>query len=177
MVEKRELSLPLAVAELVSRMTPEEQEIFAVRLSWEQLHALEALKKKHETPVKGQEPDVYVSIDPDSISFESPPDKVAQLIERIAANLAAETVSIRFPEDGNVRELSRPVSELSTVLLEEVESLADEPVVIEMDGSTLYSQGGGCLFLKTNASERTKRAIAETFLQVCGYSYPVQSDR
>lgn len=177
MEEKRGLSLPLAVAELVSRMTREEQEALAVRLSWEQLRTLEALKKRHEASVAGQEPYIYVSIGSDSVSFESPMEKVGQLVECIAAKLAAKAVSIRFPEKGNAPELSRPISELGTLLVEEAESLVDKPIVIEIDGSTLYSQGGGCLLLKTGASGETKRAIAEVFLQICGYPHSVQTDR
>lgn len=177
MVAKRQMSIPLAVAELINRMTSEEQEAFAAQLSWEQLHTLEALKQGQEAQTKAREPYIYVSIGLDSISFESHSDKVAQLVQRIAANLTVETVTVRFLEDENAREFHRPVSELDELLAEETESLADEPVVIEMDGSTLYSQGGGCLFLKTSASGRTKRAIAEAFLQICGYPHQVQSDR
>lgn len=167
----------MAVAELINRMTPEERGELATQLSWEQLHALEELKRKRGTRVKDREPHIYVSISSDSISFESPPDKVAQLIKRIAATLAVETISMQLPENGHTRVLHRAVGELDTLLIEEAESLTEEPIVIEMGNATLYSQGGGCLFLKTDAPGQTKRAIAENFLQVCGYPHPVQSDQ
>lgn len=177
MTEERGLSLPLAVAELVSRMTPDEQEALAGRLSWEQLRTLEAFKLKQEGRIQERDPHVYVSIGPDSVSFELPQERVAQLIQHIAAQLAVTTISIRLPEDGDARELSRSVDELGALLAEKSELLGDEPVVIEMNGSTLYSQGGGCLLLQTRASVKTKQSIVETFLQLCGYAYPIRSDR
>lgn len=177
MVEKRELSLPLAVAELVNRMTPDEQEALAGRLSWKQLRTLEVLKQKQEGRIREQNPPVYVSISLDSVSFEVPQEKVTQLIQHIASQLAVTTVSIRLSEDGDTRELSRSVAELGVLLAEQSELLVDEPLVIEMNGSTLYSQGGGCLLLKTDASVETKQAIAEIFLQLCGYAHSIRSER
>lgn len=181
MVEKQIPPLPTALAELLKRMTPEEQAEFAAQLTWEQIHRLEDLKKQHDARTdvhtNGQEPHIYVSVGPDSISFEAPVEQVIPLIQRIATELETSTVVVRFPDRDSGQVLREPTAELRSVLTEEEESLLRESLIIEIDDSTLYSQGGGCLLLNTGAPTEKKRAIAEGFLQLCGYSHRVTGDR
>jgi hypothetical protein len=162
MVQSRESVLPLAVVELIERMTSEEQAELASYLG-----GMQWRERK-----RGREPEVYIELGTDDISFEVPPEKVLRVIQRLAVDLGPEEVEVRFDENGRSRQWKGTAAELAKVLEENRGIVMEEPVVIELGGDTLYSNGGGCMLLKTSAGYEVKRAIAQWFLELCGCPYP-----
>lgn len=170
-VQKRRSDLALIVAELIRRMDPEEQAELVSYLSWEELKAWEELKRESE----GKEPELYIAVDRDSISFETPPPYIRAVLCRLAEDLAAERITIRFDEDGESISLMTTPENLKDVLEEHRQVLEEGIMIIEYDQDTLYSNGGGCLLLKTEASDETKRKIAQHFLEICHFPSEVKS--
>jgi len=173
MVHKRRSDLALIVAELIQRMDPEEQAELVSYLTWEELKAWEELKRESE----GKEPELYLAVDQDSISFETPLPYIRAVLCRLAEDLAAEQISIRFDEDGESISLMATPENLKDVLEEHRQVLEEGIMMIEYDQDTLYSNGGGCLLLKTEAPEETKRKIAQHFLEICGLPSEVKGNR
>lgn len=164
MVQKRRSDLALIVAELIRRMDPEERAELVSYLSWQELKAWEELKRES----KGKEPELYIAVDHDSISFETPLPYLTAVLCQLAKDLAAEQITIRFDEEGESISLMATPKNLKDVLEEHRQVLEEGIMIIEYDQDTLYSNGGGCLLLKTEAPEETKRKIAQHFLEICG---------
>jgi len=169
-VQKRRSDLVLIVAELIQRMDPKEQAELVSYLSWEELKAWEELKRESE----GKEPELYIAVDHDSISFETPLPCVTAVLCRLAEDLAAEQITIRFDEDGESISLMATPKNLKDVLEEHRQVLEEGIMIIEYDQDTLYSNGGGCLLLKTEAPDETKRKIAQHFLEICRFPSEVK---
>ena len=86
MKENQNPHLPLVLAELIKRVSPEEQKKLVSYLSWEQLKAWEDLKSGgKEAPLGVGEPEIYVEIHSDAISFEVPPGRMVEFIFMIAS--------------------------------------------------------------------------------------------
>jgi hypothetical protein len=170
----RESSLALAIAELINRLSPDEQAELAAHLSLEQIQSLESIKRA--TITTWREPEIYVEIGPDEISFETPPDRVLPFLLQLWDLLQPQKVEVRITFSGESmvlhgrRHYQSQLDSLATVL-------DDEPVVIEFDQHTLYSNGGGCMMLKTSADSALKRRIAQEFLNICDVDLQVDRDR
>lgn len=173
MGRKRRSDLALIIAELIRRMDPRERAELVSYLSWEELRAWQELKREAE----GKEPELYIAVDRDSISFETPLSCLTDVLCRLAEDLAAKQISIRFDEDGESISLTTTPENLKDTLEEHQQLLEEGIMVIEYDGDTLYSNGGGCLLLKTEASNQTKRKIAQHFLEICGLPSEVKGSR
>ena len=172
MASKTDSNLPFVVAELVRRMTPEEKAQFLRYLPLEELEGLAG-------QLRGEvgDPKVLVKTRSDGLSFEMPPSRMVDFISRLPGILSTERIDARYRQDGNRREKSCSPHEFSR-LLEEIESiLADDPVVIEFDQHTLFSNGGGCMLLEADLSNDVKREIGETFLKVCGFPRRLSKDQ
>lgn len=172
-------SRTLAVAEMITKMSVEEQAELVLYLSWSQLRAWEMLKRELEEQavLPTGEPEVYVEVKPDVINFETPADRVLQVLSQLAQDLNAKDIQVRFDEDSQSREFICSPSNLMAVLEENKDLVSEEPVVIEYGEDTLYSNGGGCMMLKTVVNDEVKREIARHFLTICGFPYPVEGNR
>ena len=174
-VSMRESSLAIALAELIERLSADEQAQLAARLSLGQIQKLESLKRA-ETSL-WREPEIYVVIGPDEISFETPAGKVRPFLAQLCGMLQPQTIAARFGQNGASVALQLSANDFSGWLEQATVMLAAEAVVIEFDQHTLYSNGGGCMMLKTSASADLKRRIAQEFLNICGVSLRVDRDR
>lgn len=162
------------VAELIRHLSPTEQAELAAHLSLEQIRSLESLKRAATTTWR--EPEVYVEIGPTGISFETPLDKVRPFLVRLCALLQPQRIEWRSTRDGKSIVLN-DCCHFQAQLEALAEISTDEAVVIEFDQHTLYSNGGGCMMLKTTADAVLKRQIAQQFLNICGVTLPVDRDR
>lgn len=91
--------IPLALAQLIERMTPEEKREFAMALDWEELQRLrvEAIGQKRERRVG--DPQIYVGTTASGLSLELPLDCVLPFMSSLPHTLAIEQVDI-FVQDG-----------------------------------------------------------------------------
>jgi len=123
-----------------------------------------------------REPELYVKLDRDDISFEVPGEKIIEFIEMLAREVKAAEIELRYEIDSHSKRLSCKPDELKGKLLERQRIIKEEPMVIEFDeGTTLYSNGGGCMLIKTEVDSRRKKRLAQHFLELCGYSAEVES--
>ncbi|MGH9341425.1 MAG: type II toxin-antitoxin system Phd/YefM family antitoxin [Acidobacteriota bacterium] len=120
-----------------------------------------------------QEPEIYVEIHPDAVSFEAPEDVVIEVIYQVSRHLKARSVGVYLQGRGR-RSIS--LEKLKEFLVQAADKLKEEAVVFKFaDAGMLYSNGGGCMYLETLASPRVKMAIAENFLKLCGFTVAVKS--
>ena len=169
MSSKADSDLAFVVAELVRRMTPQEK---AQLLSYLPLEEL-SKKPRHRTG----DPKVFVKTRSDGLSFEMPFSKAIDFISQLPGILSTKKIEIRYRENGKRRE-ETCLPEEWPHLLNTIESiLAEDPVVIEFDQHTLFSNGGGCMLLEADVSPDKKREIAETFLNICGFPQHLSRDR
>lgn len=177
-VREDELHLPIAVAELIKRMSQSEQAALLSHFTWQELKEWEELKKEAESQaVLWPEPEVYVEIGTEEMSFEAPPEKVIPFLQQLAQDMEVEEVTVRFHKNGERREWQGLANEFPEMLWNHREIVNDDAVVIEYGQNTMYSNGGGCMMLNTTADAKVKRQIAEHFLDLCGHPHRVGSDR
>jgi len=124
-----------------------------------------------------KEPELYVQLGREHISLEVPQRITLKVLGRLAATLRAKKVVMRFDVDGKSKELRCTPAALPKVLRQYEKLIREEAVIIEYGPSTLYSNGGGCLFLETSAGNEVKKKIAQQVLELCGYSHRVKSNR
>ncbi|UCD84717.1 MAG: hypothetical protein JSU92_00580 [Deltaproteobacteria bacterium] len=123
-----------------------------------------------------REPELYVKLDRDDISFEVPGEKIIEFIDLLARELKATEIELRYEVDSHSKRLSCKPEELTEKLLERKKIVREEPMVIELEeDTTLYSNGGGCMLLKTGIDSRRKKRLAQHFLELCGFSAEVES--
>jgi hypothetical protein len=166
-VYKKRSDLAFIVAELIRRMDPEERAELVSYLSWEEL--------KGES--KEKEPELYIAINQNSISFETPLSHLTAVLSRLAEDLEAEKITIRFDDDDESISLRTTADNLKDMLEEYWQVLEEGIMIIEYDRDTLYSNGGGCLLLKTEAPDEIKQKIAQHFLEICGFPSEIRGSR
>lgn len=124
-----------------------------------------------------KEPEIYVRIREKGISFELPIQEVVSVFCQLASILRVKMIRIRYDEDGEEKMLNYPVSQLRDLFKEMGGILEEKPVVIEYGKKgVLYSNGGGCLWLKTSVKGDVKKNIVEHFLRIYGFSEKVQTE-
>lgn len=161
------LSLKARILEVVEELTEEQQ-----RQLW---GVLQTLRKANSRRLEG-EPQLYIELDQDSLSFEIPPDRLMAVLCRMAEILRPPRIRMRFAQDGRKTNLSMP-PRLQKVLKENEEVLQEGVVILEFGRDTLYSNGGGCLLLMTSADDEVKKQIARSALEICGFPHEVSGSR
>ena len=172
MSSKVDSDLAFVVAELVRRMTPEEK---AQLLSYLPLKELEGFSDQPKREVG--DPHVFVKTRSDGLSFEMPFSKTRDFISKLPGILHTKKIGIRFRHNEKREEQSCSPEEFSHYINEIESILVDDPVVIDFDQCTLFSNGGGCMLLEADLSADKKREIAETFLSICGFPQRLSKDR
>lgn len=177
-IKKDESHLPIAVAELIKRMSQSEQAALLSHFTWQELKEWEELKRELESQATlWPEPKVFVEIGAEEMIFEAPPEKVIPFLQQLVQDMGVEKVTVRFHEDGERREWQGLANELPEMLQNHREIINDDAVVVEYGQHTMYSNGGGCMMLNTTAEAEVKRQIAQHFLDLCGHPHRVESDR
>lgn len=166
MAQTKSSDLPFVVAELVKRMSRREQmELF----SYFPREDLERWKAATAEPPR--EPEVYVKLNADSVSFEMPEEYIVEVLTKLVDDLNVAHVRIRFDVDDREEECHVSFQDLHRKLTELEDVLEEEAVVFELGPHTLYSNGGGCMLLKMSDDREHAREIAEHFLRICGFSH------
>lgn len=168
------LTIPKALVEILSRLSPEEKFEFANSLDWKEFEQLRKAGKPKEVRRVG-DPEVYVQADSDSLDFEMPAFKVSEFV-RFLLQLFLPTRVELFLQKRN-EEVTCTPNEFNDFLTNSRDILAEDCLMIEFGENTLISGGGGCLGL-TLAKPNSKliRKIAEGFLQICGFEYHFSED-
>ncbi len=123
-----------------------------------------------------REPELYIKIDREEISFEVPEEKILAFIGLLIRELKVDEIELRYEEDSHAKNLCCGPDEIIEKLLEKKGTIKAEPVVLELgEDTTLYSNGGGCMLLKTGIDSRRKKRLAQHFLELCGFSAEVET--
>jgi len=166
MAQRKSSELPFVVAELVKRMSRREQmELFSY-FSREHLE-----RWKTATAGLTKEPEVYVKLNADSVSFEMPEEVIVEVLTKLVDDLSVAQAKIRFDVDDREEEYRVSFQDLHRKLTELQDVLEEEAVVFELGPHTLYSNGGGCMLLKMSDDREKARKIAEHFLQICEFPH------
>ncbi len=124
-----------------------------------------------------KEPELYIKIDREDISFEVPGEKIIEFIGLLARDLKSAQIELRYEEDSHSKSLRCTPDDLMEKLLEKQDIIKEEPVVVELGEATLYSNGGGCMLLKAGIDSRRKKRLARHFLELCGLSAEVETTK
>lgn len=124
-----------------------------------------------------REPELYIKIDREDMSFEVPEEKIVAFIGMLIRELKVDEIELRYEEDSHAKSLCCGPDELIEKLLEKQDFIKGEPVVFELGEATLYSNGGGCMVLKTGIDSRRKKRLAQHFLELCGFSAEVETTK
>ncbi len=123
-----------------------------------------------------EEPEIYIKIDREDISFEVPEEKIIEFIGLLARDLKSAQIELRYEVDSHAKSLCCNPDDIMEKLLEKQDIIKEEPVVVELEeDTTLYSNGGGCMLLKTGIDSRRKKRLAQHFLELCGFSAEVET--
>ena len=167
-------NLLVIVAELINRMSPEEKEALISNLDSSTIRYLTGEDKNRQYR-RYLEPEIYVRVAADHISFEMPETKILEFVMRLPRLLKEKRVKIRFNKNGAVHAKSVSTASLLKTLRTINEALVNGVVTIEFGNHTLFSTGSGCMLLETDLPAKEKRKIAFEFLKLSGYSVKVKS--
>ena len=170
-------NLPIIVAELINRMSPEEKEKLISNLDSETIYSLQEIKQQISNRDEFSEPEIYVRVTSEYISFEIPRAKIIDFIKRLTDFLNQKEVIIRYNENGTAHEEHVSASHLLKNLQEIREVLINDTVTFEFGSDTLYSIGAGCMLFETNLQNKEKGRIALEYLKRGGYYVKIKSDR
>ena len=171
-------AIPLALVQLIERLTPEEKREFTMALNWEELQGLrvEATGRKRERRVG--DPRIYVGTTASGLSLELPLKCVLPFVSSLPHILAVEQVDILVQDSKGSQEHSCAADKLESWLASHPNAWQEGAIMIELGPHTLISGGGGCLSLALEeVSLVTLKEIAQRALELCGYNYEFQQGR
>ncbi|MFQ6057987.1 MAG: hypothetical protein ACE5MB_03780 [Anaerolineae bacterium] len=171
-------AIPLALVQLIKRLTPEEKREFAMALDWEELQRLrvETTGQKRERRVG--DPRIYVGTTASGLSLELPLKCVLPFVSSLPHILAVEQVDIFVQDSQGSKEHSCAADELEGWLASHPNAWQEGAIMIELGPHTLISGGGGCLSLALeDVPPVTLKEIAHRALKLCGYNYEFQKER
>ena len=165
-------TIPLALAQLVERLTLEEKREFALALDWQELQRLRTEARRGKEERRIGDPRIYVGTTAGGLSMELP------FISSLLRAFSIKQVDI-FVQDGQgSEEYHCTADELEDWLTDHPEAWPEGAIMIELGPHTLTSGGGGCLSLTLeDVPPITIKEIAQRALQLCGYNYEFQKER
>ncbi|MDH7486511.1 MAG: hypothetical protein QHJ81_09590 [Anaerolineae bacterium] len=171
-------AIPLALAQLIERLTPEEKQEFALALNWQELRKLrmEAISQREGRRVG--DPRIYVGTTASGLSLELPLRCVAPFISLLSHTLSAKQADILIQDSQGSEEHHCAADELEDWLANHPDAWQEKAMMIELGPHTLISGGGGCLSLALEDVPPTMvKEIAQGALKLCGYSHEFQKER
>jgi len=167
-----------ALAELVRRLTLEEKREFARWLRWDELDTLRNQGPVPDPSRRVGEPRVYVGATSDGLALELPVECAGGFVKRLPAILCASSVEMYLRRNGRGQEHQVHSEEWAAFLESYQDVLVEGGLMIEVDGATLVSGGGGCMFLTLEGiSGEVRRRLAREALRACGFEYVFKGDR
>ncbi len=171
-------AIPLALVQLVERLTPEEKRELALALDWEELQRLRTEAMGREGERRIGDPRIYVGTTAGGLSLELPLTCVAPFISSLPRVFSVKQVDIFVQDSQGSEEYNCAADELEGWLTNHPDAWQEGAIMVELGPHTLTSGGGGCLSLALeNVSPITVKEIAQRALQLCGYSYEFQKGR
>ena len=171
-------AIPLALVQLVERLTPEEKRELVLALDWEELQRLRTEAMSREGERRIGDPRIYVGTTAGGLSLELPLTCVAPFISYLPRVFSVKQVDIFVQDSQGSEEYNCAADELEGWLTNHPDAWQEGAIMVELGPHTLTSGGGGCLSLALeDVSPITVKEIAQRALQLCGYSYEFQKGR
>lgn len=171
-------AIPLALVQLVERLTPEEKRELVLALDWEELQRLRTEAMSREGERRIGDPRIYVGTTAGGLSLELPLTCVAPFISSLPRVFSVKQVDIFVQDSQGSEEYNCAADELEGWLTNHPDAWQEGAIMVELGPHTLTSGGGGCLSLALeDVSPITVKEIAQRALQLCGYSYEFQKGR
>ncbi len=174
--EHKSLVIPLALVEMIERLSLEEKYTLANLLDWDALQQLreEAVAQTRRVG----DPRIYVGTTESGLSLELALECVPAFLNALPSLLSVQHVEILVQNGQGTNEYYCTAADLKDWLAHHPKAWRESAMMIELGLHTLVSGGGGCLSLTLeNVSPATRREIAQMALQLCGYDHTFKQDR
>lgn len=166
-----------ALREMFNRLTDEEKREFITIFDWNEIEQIRSEDRLGEKDRICGDPKIYIGTTPSGLGFEIPEDKVAGFLQIICECLLPTKVEIFAQLEEGSQEFLCSNDEFSNLIRNQTELFLKNSVMIELDGHSLVSGGGGCFSLELlDAPNKLKRDIAEKVLDLCGFDYRFRMD-
>jgi hypothetical protein len=167
--------VPLALAELIGRLSLEEKRALVNLLDWDALRHL-----REEAVAQARwvgDPRIYVGTTASGLGLELPVECIPLFLSELPFLLSIRRVEILVQNSQRVEEYRCAAADLEDWLARHPQAWQEEAMMIELGPHTLVSGGGGCLSLTLeNVSLAIRQKIAQRALQVCGYDHTFKQD-
>lgn len=150
-------NIPVIVAELINRMSPEEKDELISNLDSHSIQSLQKIKEQKTNQDNFSEPEIYVRVTSGYVSFEMPKAKVIEFVIRLSDLLKPKKIIVRYSKNGTTVEQNISPSRLLLTLEKIREELIHGVVTFEFGPHTLFSTGSGCMLFETNLPSDKKR--------------------
>jgi len=170
-------SIPLALAELIDRLSTEEKRELVQVLNWQELQELRLEEISQGKANRVGDPKVYVATTKSGLSLELPLACVPAFVGALPSLLSAQDVEIFVQNGEGSEETHCAASDLETWLSRHTGAWQEGTMMIELGPHTLISGGGGCLSLALeNVPPAVRKEIAHKALKLCGYDHVFKQD-
>ena len=123
------------------------------------------------------DPRVYVGAISDGLAFELPVSYVAAFVKRLPGILSVSSIEVYVRRNGRGEEHQVSTQEFAGFLDAHQDLLLAGSLMIELEGATLVSGGGGCMLLTLEGiSGEMRRRLATEALRACGIEHQFKGD-
>jgi hypothetical protein len=166
-----------ALRQIFNRLTDEEKREFIKSLDWDEIEGTKSeLRLGKQDRICG-DPKIYVGTTPSGLSIEIPADKVAGFLEIVCQCLLPTKIEIFAQLEERTEDIPCSKDEFLDLISDQTDLFLENSVMIEFDGYTLITGGGGCFSLDLlDAAGKLKRDIGEKILDLCGFPYRFKMD-
>ena len=166
-----------AFREIFNRLTDKEKREFIRIFDWNEIEEIESKDRLGREDRICGDPKIYIGTTPSGLSFEIPDDKVAGFLQIICQSLLHTKVEIFAQLEEGTQEIACSNDEFLNLINNQTELFLNNSVMIEFDGHSLITGGGGCFSLELlDAPSKLKRDVAEKILNLCGFGYRFKMD-
>ncbi len=163
--------------EMFNRLTDEEKREFIKIFDWNEIEQIKSEDRLVRKDRICGDPKIYIGTTPSGLGFEIPEDKVAGFLQIICECLLPTKVEIFAQLEDGTQEIPCSNDEFSNLIRNQTELFLKNSVMIELDGHSLVTGGGGCFSLELlDAPHKLKRDIADKILNLCGFDYRFKMD-
>lgn len=169
-------TLPLAVIELIKRMTPEEKQQFSSLLNMQELQKHDNEKTSSNGKRYG-DPKFYLGTTPRGLNLEIPKEQINAVLKLFLHELAPKNIELFISGSQDFREVKLSPEDFHTLFSTDPKYFRENHILIEMDDNELTSAGEGCMSITLCPSMMAKRnELATKILATCGYSHKFKNE-
>ncbi len=163
--------------EMFNRLTDEEKREFIKIFDWNEIEQIRSEDRLGEKDRICGDPKIYIGTTASGLGFDIPEDKVAGFLQIICECLLPTKVEIFAQLEEGSQELLCSNDEFLNIIGSRTDFFLKNSVMIEFDGHSLITGGGGCFSLELlDPPSKLKRDIAEKVLGLCGFDYRFKMD-